>query len=142
MAKKKATTTRAGAGRTAKKKTSTRKKTTRKKATRKQAATRDEGGRFLPGVSGNPSGRPPGVKIADVIRRTLAEDPDRVAYLVKSWISLAAEDVQFAKMLLERNEGKVPDEIAGTIATTSLSPDQWERVNATIAALTPAGEDD
>jgi len=138
---KKATTKRAGAGRTAKKKTSTRKKTTRKKATRKQAGTRDEAGRFLPGVSGNPSGRPPGIKIADVIRKTLADDPDQVAALVRSWISLAAEDVQFAKMLLERNEGKVPDEIAGAIVTSTLSPDQMERVNATLAALTRRGED-
>jgi hypothetical protein len=128
------------------KKAATRKTSGRKKNASKHARTgtgqksgesgRDANGRFLPGVSGNPSGRPPGVKIADTIRRVLAEKPEAVEALVESWIALAATDVQFAKMILERNEGRVPDRLDASIAASTLTPEQHERVMATMRRLT------
>lgn len=125
------------------------KKTPRKKATRtpaKQVGTgkgkavtategRDANGRFLPGYSGNPAGPGPGVRVAHVIQRTLADRPELVQSLVDSWLSKAAEDVQFAKMILERNEGKVADVLAASVASASLTPEQTATVAATLRRL-------
>jgi len=127
----------------AKKKTA--RKTTRK-VPAKQAGAGNEGrdslGRFLPGVSGNPAGSQPGIRVADVIRRTLAERPEQVAALVESWLVLAATDVQFAKMLLERNEGKVADVVQAAVTSTTLTPQQHEQVMATLSRLTEQDPND
>lgn len=70
---------------------------------------------FQPGQSGNPSGRPKGqVSITAIIRRKVAEAGPNgrlvAEELVDAWIEQAkAGNYQFAKEILERVDGKVPD---------------------------------
>lgn len=62
--------------------------------------TRDARGRWLPGRSANPKGRPPGSgKIAKFRQALIAEVPEIIAALGKE---AKAGDAQAAKLLLER----------------------------------------
>jgi hypothetical protein len=76
-------------------------------------------GKFKPGQSGNPAGRPPReVCITDITREQLGEpcpkDPSKTwaKYLSDKWLDLACENIQAFKELMERLEGKVVFPIA------------------------------
>lgn len=81
-----------------------------------EPAIRDNQGRFPPGVSGNPAGRPKGPSIVAAILRNLTEaDADVIA---RAWI----RDARRGKMrqqardsLTDRTDGKVPTQIGGII---------------------------
>lgn len=78
-----------------------------------QGSIRDEAGRFLPGVSGNPGGRPAAQPITDAIRAELeAMDAEGVRALVRAWIENSRRPGQqgaaFARLIAERIEGRMP----------------------------------
>ena len=55
----------------------------------KQAKNRDDKGRFVPGTSGNPNGRPPAeFTITDLLRAEIARRPQ----LIKRWVDLMESD--------------------------------------------------
>lgn len=69
---------------------------------------RDDKGRFIPGESGNPNGRPKDT-ITDILKLKL--DPER---FVDALLGKAYEgDVRAIAYVYDRLAGKVPDRIAG-----------------------------
>lgn len=65
-------------------------KTTKTKKPDKQVKNRDEKGRFIKGVSGNPKGRPPlGHSITEAIRELMDEKPEIKKALGSKVIELA-----------------------------------------------------
>lgn len=81
----------------------------------KQAGCRDDKGRFVPGVSGNPHGRQPGsVSLRRLIRKRLEEAPkgskrSLAEELADRIVADAIEsDGQSRKLVLEHLEGKPP----------------------------------
>ncbi len=58
----------------------------------KQVAIRDDQGKFVPGVSGNPNGRPPkGHSITDTIRAMMDEKPEIKRALGQKVLQMALE---------------------------------------------------
>lgn len=72
---------------------------------------------WLPGQSGNPGGQPKGKRITTLIREALEQEDDGelvVQRLARMMIEQALQgDFRFAKEIIERIEGKVPDRITG-----------------------------
>ncbi len=70
---------------------------------------------FKPGQSGNPKGRPRGATVAGRISKILADEDGKVATaLAKVFVSKGLKgDFKFAKELIDRVDGKVPDRHAG-----------------------------
>jgi hypothetical protein len=72
---------------------------------------------FKPGQSGNPAGRPKGRSLMDVIRERLEREmPDGelvIDKLADAIIARASCEWQFAKELLDRSDGPIPQTIAG-----------------------------
>jgi len=83
-----------------------------------QPATRDAGGRWQPGSSGNPAGRPPSrACLAEALRRRLSAEVTlstgeraTVAEAVASRLVALAlgGDVSALRLLFERSEGRAP----------------------------------
>ena len=96
-----------------------RKKTANRKGVQKQQNNNGLGGvtgkGWVPGQSGNPGGRPKGSSVASRIQRILAADDGKAAEaLAKVFISQGIKaDFKFAKEVIDRADGKVPDRIAG-----------------------------
>lgn len=74
----------------------------------KQETNRDEKGRFVPGVSGNPKGRPPKEhSLTDAVREFFDANPEKKHELVKSVVNRAVRgDVTAAKLVWEYMDGK------------------------------------
>lgn len=73
-----------------------------------QVSIRDEQGKFVPGVSGNPNGRPPkGYAITDVMREMLNEKPEIKKALSSKLFELALKgDLAAIREVLDRLEGR------------------------------------
>jgi hypothetical protein len=81
-----------------------------------------EKGQWRPGQSGNPEGRPKGIRyISEIARAKLEEQcpyaPDKTwaEYLVDRWLGQAVENAAYFKELMDRLEGKVVQLIEGQI---------------------------
>jgi len=84
----------------------------------KNQETRNEKGQFLPGVSGNPAGKPPGTRhmstlLEEAIKRVAedtgtAEDVQIVAALIKK---AKTGDIQAIREIWDRIEGKAPQSL-------------------------------
>jgi len=69
---------------------------------------------WKPGQSGNPKGRPPGIKyVSEALREQLANDPALVDMLAKKLIERAQKNSNDLNLLFERTEGKVTQPIGG-----------------------------
>jgi hypothetical protein len=86
----------------------------------KQGVSRDRNGRFLPGNTGNPNGRPRNeLTLTNLAREKLGEDcpfdPGKTwaQYLVDRWLGQSVENVSYFRELIERVEGKVLQPIGG-----------------------------
>lgn len=88
--------------------------------------TRDEMGRFVPGVSGNPAGKPPGsISIIAKIKRKFEENPE----LLDSYVAEVLADPKLRQEVIRQLDGapqqkmdvtsggeKITFEISGEIA--------------------------
>ena len=115
--------------------------------TNKSPAKRDEKGRFVPGKSGNPNGRPVGSKNAITLLKQSLElqlreqASDDMAQVMRTAIELAkAGDRSMIKLLLELHMTK---------GTTDSDRDAKERVSINIKGpekpvidITPTKDDD
>jgi hypothetical protein len=75
----------------------------------KQEESRDSQGRFVPGVSGNPNGRPTKEKIiSDVLLKMLRDKPELISALATTLLelSLKKKDMVAIKEVLDRLEGR------------------------------------
>lgn len=66
-------------------------------------------GRWKPGQSGNPAGRPPVPSISRRFRELLEEDPKRLDSLATALFTNAQTDARFFKLAIEYLDGKVPE---------------------------------
>lgn len=71
--------------------------------------------RFKPGQSGNPGGRPKGRTLLSVVREILAKEGEKGLTAAARGYAKQMKRGNFAhlKEYIEREEGKVPDRIAG-----------------------------
>lgn len=106
---------------------------------------RDKGGKFLPGVSGNPSGKPRGcLSLVAAVKRRLREVLDeetgetRLDAIADNFINNAMfGEVKYAKELFDRLDGRAIQTIRAEVVNvpaldlTKLSDDElevWERL--------------
>lgn len=102
---------------------------------------RAEGGRFLPGQSGNPGGRPKAVREVEEMARQ--HTPAAVAALVRvmeSDESPAAARVSAACALLDRGWGKPRQEVEHSGAIDTVPSDQRRARIAALVAKMKGGE--
>ena len=73
-------------------------------------------GRWKPGQSGNPSGRPKKKPLTEALQRVLAKlsDDERDVLCKEMITKLATGDVAAFKEVADRVEGKVPTPVGGT----------------------------
>lgn len=82
-----------------------------------QDDTRDELGRWRPGVSGNPAGKPPGSGILPAIRAGLT--PERAKAIADRAIALAEDgDPKLLALILDRIDGPVTQKVEHSGALT------------------------
>ena len=75
-----------------------------------------KGGGWKPGQSGNPKGRPPGIKyVGEALRDLLEADPNLAHRLAKSLAKRALKSDAAISIVFERTEGKVTQPIEGQI---------------------------
>jgi hypothetical protein len=82
---------------------------------RAETGGRDQAGRYLPGQSGNPGGRPKSAVISEALREKLAQEVNgqtRAELVAEKAIVLAQEgSVRSLKLIADRTEGRVPQTI-------------------------------
>jgi len=70
---------------------------------------------FKPGESGNPGGRPPGIKyVSEALRDLLASDEELVDKLARKLADRALKNSYDLNILMERTEGRVTQPIGGS----------------------------
>jgi len=78
------------------------------------AKGRAEGKGFKPGQSGNPKGRPPGIRyVSEALRDLLASDEALVDKLARNLANRAKKKSYDLNLVFERTEGKVTQPIGG-----------------------------
>lgn len=71
---------------------------------------RNKKGQFIPGVSGNPEGKPVGtISIMAKVKQIWAEDPKRF----NKWVEDAMDDKMLRRELIQQVDGKPVQPIAG-----------------------------
>lgn len=105
------------------------------KKSSKQGTNRDSKGRFLPGTSGNPGGRPQTKILTGALIKTLSKKTGggiNYELVAKILVSLAlGGKIEAIKEIFDRVEGKAPQSIDVTTDGESINPytdDQIERV--------------
>lgn len=89
--------------------------------------TRDKG-KFVPGKSGNPSGKSRTQWLSDALRMELAQEPARARRIAKKILDLAEEgDLAAANIVLDRLEGKPTQQIDVTTTTYNASPEEVDQ---------------
>ena len=75
-----------------------------------QDGIRDQLGRFVPGTSGNPAGRPKGaLTLTGQVRKRLQENPEEADEIVAAVVQAAlAGDAAMMRLLWDRMDGAVP----------------------------------
>ena len=93
-----------------------------------QAIVRDEKGRFVPGVSGNPAGMPPGtLSFKGILRRRLEEHPEEADTIITALVKLGMDaDLPSIKELKEWIDGKESDKLQMTGTMLVATPDQLD----------------
>ena len=85
-----------------------------KKKPAKQASKRAENGRFVKGVSGNPNGRPRNGQCVTAILHRLLKENGNADKVAQALLDKALDgDLPAIKELLDRIEGRVPQQISG-----------------------------
>jgi len=84
-----------------------------------KSGIRNEKGQFVPGVSGNPSGRQR-VSLMAEIKRQLKENPTLLAEIAAAALEQSKSNAQYAKELWNRLDGPV----ATKIEVHQLTPEQ------------------
>ena len=84
-------------------------------------------GRWKPGQSGNPTGRPKRKPLTDALLRVLAKlDDSELEELVREPVKrLAAGDIGAFKEIADRVEGKVPQALGGTDELPAIKGFAW-----------------
>jgi hypothetical protein len=95
-----------------------------------EPANRDDLGRFLPGVSGNPSGRP-----KDMLRARMREwmTPEKADALIEAYYALALGNPEAAHRFIENHDGKLTDKIEHSGELT-ISLDALNAIKARVDA--------
>lgn len=120
----------------------TAKKRVRKRAAKpapaqQEASGRDKtNGRFLPGCSGNPAGRPPGIDLKQLALREMGEDELGVGMVrvLRKLMQMAVDlgDVQAAKLLFDRLCDKDAQQLNANVTLTDT--ERIERLKAIMAS--------
>ena len=103
---------------------------------------RDTSGRFLPGYSGNPRGKPKGaISFRTRFRRTVRENPDIMEDLLRRTILDGSMDAKVALQLAQWHDGENPDAFdkEQELASMEASRKPEDVLGACLAALRTAG---
>jgi len=103
---------------------------------------RDTSGRFLPGYSGNPHGRPKGsISFRTRFRRSVRENPDIMEDLLRRTIMDGSLDAKVALQLAQWHDGDNPDAFdkEQELASMEASRSPEDVLGACLAALRTAG---
>lgn len=102
----------------------TKKKATTKKPV-KQAKNRDKTGKFVPGKSGNPNGRPPkGHSVTDAIKAIMDANPDAKQDLAQRVLTMAlAGDIKAITLIWHYMDGMPTQRVESKDVTEEESPE-------------------
>jgi hypothetical protein len=106
---------------------------------------RESSGRFAPGYSGNPRGRPPGhVSFRTYLRRIFMGDPNLMEEIIRTLIRDGQIDSKMALQLMQWHDGDNPDAFdkEQQLATAQATRNPADVLMACVAALRQAGLDD
>lgn len=84
----------------------------------KQARARDRNGRFLPGVSGNPNGRPKDDSVASRLFPLVPKAIERIKQILDNPESTDRDVMKAAEIVLDRVYGKAFQSVDADIDTT------------------------
>lgn len=102
-------------------------------------------GRFAPGHSGNPRGKPKGaISFRTRLRRTLMKDPELMGEILRRMTMDATMDAKVALQLVQWHDGDNPDAFdkEQQLAAMEASQKPQDVLGACLAALRQAGLDD
>lgn len=106
---------------------------------------RASSGRFAPGYSGNPRGRPPGhVSFRTYLRRIFMGDPGLMDEILRTLIRDGQIDSKMALQLMQWHDGDNPDAFdkEQQLATAQATRNPQDVLMACVAALRQAGLDE